>query len=109
MNEIRSLPKKLSFPMLKIMNVNRNADLKELSLKYIPLLENLSASYCSLEKINCLLGCYNLNSVDISFNKLPALESFISAFWPCKNLVSLIFNDNQFNYNIQEDIQSDLD
>jgi len=39
LNELRSLPKNLSFPQLKIVNLNRNQDLASVSFGYCPCLE----------------------------------------------------------------------
>lgn len=108
MNEIRTLPSKLSFPLLKILNLNRNTDLSRLDLYYCPFLEQLSASYCSITQVSCLLGCVNLQTVDLSFNQLPSLESFLAAHWPCGRLTVLTVNDNVFNFNIQEEENRDL-
>lgn len=49
LNELRSLPKNLSFPQLKIVNLNRNQDLASVSFGYCPCLEQLTASYCALK------------------------------------------------------------
>ena len=46
-NKIRKLPT-LSFPSLKILNLNRNPDLLALNLGYCPMIEQISVSYCCL-------------------------------------------------------------
>lgn len=44
MNKLKQFPRGATFPQLKVLNLNRNADLKALELGYCPLLESLSAS-----------------------------------------------------------------
>jgi len=43
-NRLKTFPRALSFPQLKVLNLNQNAELKELEIGYCPLLETLSAS-----------------------------------------------------------------
>ena len=43
-NQLRSFPRQLCLPQLKILNLNQNADLAELDLGYCPMLETISAS-----------------------------------------------------------------
>lgn len=115
LNELRSLPNNLSFPQLKIVNLNRNQDLASISFGYCPSLEQLTASYCALkdfggagaggqEPTGNLSLCPNLTTLDISFNKIEKLETFLRAFKDNKKLTSVIMNDNVFNFNIQADI-----
>ena len=104
MNEIRSLPKKLNFPLLRILNINRNTDLASLSLNYCPFLEQISASYCSINHLDSMHGCPNLTTLDLSFNKMPKLDSLISKIWQCNKISNLTINDNVFNFNIQDDL-----
>ena len=54
MNELRSLPKDLSFAQLRTLNLNRNQDLAALTLSYCPLLDYLSCSYCSISNLGSL-------------------------------------------------------
>lgn len=103
MNEIRSLPENMNFPLLKIANFNHNTDLERISLGYCPFLDTLTASYCKINQLGSLSGCPNLHQIDVSFNKLPTLESFVGPVAKCHNLQQLVFNDNVFNFNIQED------
>jgi Leucine-rich repeat (LRR) protein len=59
MNQIRTLPR-LSYPMLRIFNINRNQDLSEIKVGYCPMLESIMASYCSLKTIGDYSSCQNL-------------------------------------------------
>ena len=47
MNYISKIPL-LSMPSLRILNVNRNAELTDLHCGYCPMLEQVSASYCAI-------------------------------------------------------------
>ena len=105
MNQIRTLPQKMSFPMLKLLNVNRNQDLGSLSLDYCPFLEQISASYCSLTSLGDLSGSPNLVQVDISFNKLATLESVVGSLFTNTKVRSLVLNDNEFNFNVPPEWQ----
>lgn len=60
MNEIRNLPRAICFPMLKTLNINRNADLKTIDLKFCPMLDTLSASYCGISSLPSMVGCPNI-------------------------------------------------
>ena len=46
MNKLKQFPRNASFPILKVLNLNKNPDLKSLELGYCPLLESLTASQC---------------------------------------------------------------
>ena len=67
-NKLRGFPRQLNLPQLKILNLNKNTDLRELELGYCPLLETLSASQCAIGQIHSLSGCQSLRELDISFN-----------------------------------------
>jgi internalin A len=77
MNNIKSMPRGLSFPQLRLLNLNRNQDLKSLSIGYCPLLETLNASYCSLTELGSLQLCPSMKELDVSFNQLPNLPAVL--------------------------------
>ena len=68
MNKLKQFPKNASFPILKVLNLNKNPDLKSLDLGYCPLLESLTASQCSISDINSFKGCQSLKELDLAFN-----------------------------------------
>jgi|TARA_B110001450_G_C17427127_1_gene402328 Leucine-rich repeat (LRR) protein len=105
MNEIRTLPQKLSFPMLKILNLNRNQDLAALSLDYCPFLEQVLASYCSIASLGDFAGCPNLQQLDISFNKIASLKTLLQCLFTNVKMVSMLLNDNVFNFNVPPEWQ----
>ena len=67
--------------MLKVMNVNRNQDLAEVNLGYCPMLDTLSASYCSLKSIGDMASCPNLQQIDVSFNQIQTIECLLKAIY----------------------------
>ena len=81
MNELRSLPR-LSLPQLKILTLNRNADLEHLALDYCPLLEQLQASYCGLKTLDVAL-CPQLTHLDVSVNKLAQVSDLLKSLNLC--------------------------
>lgn len=74
-NKLRSFPRQLCLPQIKVLNLNQNSELKELDLGYCPLLETLSASQCQVSNLYSLAGCQSLRELDISFNQMPSLIS----------------------------------
>ena len=54
MNELRSLPRNLSFAQLRTLNLNRNQDLSAVGLGFCPLLDYFSCSYCSINSLGSL-------------------------------------------------------
>jgi Leucine-rich repeat (LRR) protein len=95
MNYIEKMPI-LQLASLRVLNLNRNQELKQLRLGYCPLLEQFSASYCQLSDMGSLKNCPNLIDLDVSFNHLPTLKEFLDCL-PHKNFSSLSFNDNKFS------------
>ena len=98
-NRLRSVPRQLNFPQLKVFNLNQNAELRELDIGYCPLLETISCSQCSLANLYTLSGCQSLRELDISFNQMPSLPALFKVlqFNDPKYMRSLVFNDNVFN------------
>eukprot|EP00347_Sterkiella_histriomuscorum_P018508 403345246 len=101
-NQLVQLPKNFAMPQLKVLNLNRNQDLHQLSLGYNPLLEQLNASYCSLVQIKQLSGCPNLREFDVSFNSINSLEGFMQIINSCKQMRNLRFSDNPFSVNKEQ-------
>lgn len=95
-NQIKRLPANLSFPQLKVLNLNRNQDLQTLHMGYLPLLETLSVSYCSVNQVGTMSGCPSLSEIDLSFNHIPSLKTLVDCL-PHWNLTTLKFNDNLFS------------
>lgn len=91
--------------MLKILNLNRNQDLAALSLDYCPFLEQVLASYCSLVSLGDFVGCPNLQQLDISFNKIASLKTLLQSLFTNVKMVSMMLNDNVFNFNVQPEWQ----
>lgn len=98
-NRLRNFPRQISLPLLKVLNLNQNTDLREVDLGYCPLLETFSASQCSIQNLHTFSGCQSLRDVDLSFNQLPSLVNVLKViqYNDPKFLKSLVFNDNVFN------------
>ena len=107
MNKLKQFPRSASFPQLKVLNLNRNADLKALEFGYCPLLESLSASQCTISDIHSLQSCQSLRELDVSSNQLPTLTSILKAIrWNNPlNLTALSFHENTFNLLKDDDNQ----
>jgi Leucine-rich repeat (LRR) protein len=108
MNNIKSFPRNLSLPQLRLLNLNRNQELHALQIGYCPLLESLHVSYCSLTDLASLQLCPSLRDLDVSFNQIQTLPQILKALqW--NNSVqfkSLNFNDNVFNQVLNDEQQA---
>jgi Leucine-rich repeat (LRR) protein len=63
------------------------------------MLEQLTASYCSITTMNQLTACPSLKEFDISFNSMTSLEALLTVIKTNSMLKSLRFNDNPFSNN----------
>lgn len=108
MNSLKSFPKSVSLPQLRLLNLNRNQDLHALHLGYCPLLESLSISYCSLNDLGSLALCPSLKDLDVSFNQLPTLPSVLKALQHNNKtqFKAISFNDNVFNPMLSDEQQA---
>lgn len=94
-NQIESIPKDFSFPILKLLKISMNR-ITTFEIGYCPMLETIDAKDNLISQIEPLCICPMLKSFDVSFNQLqnpiPILSSL--AQFPLTYLTSLKFNDN---------------
>jgi Leucine-rich repeat (LRR) protein len=98
------LPKKLGFPQLRVLNLNRNSDLKNIELGYCPLLEVFACTYCSVNELGSFAMCPILQELDVSYNEIGSLSYLLSQikFNNPNSMKILCFNDNVFNHVPEE-------
>jgi len=94
------VPKLLSLPQLKVYNINRNADIRSVSLGFCPLLEVFAATYCAISEMGSFMGCQSLRELDVSYNEIASLTYLLQnlKFNNPYALQVLCFNENVFNH-----------